>query len=87
MAVFENLSVRVSEGTLSTIKKFAHENGMSIRKVLDEVAAMISVGQLKAEGGHISLGGGYEYFEKVAREAGKDPRNIIAAVTEQLRRK
>lgn len=87
MAVTESLSARVTPGTLDKIKKFAHANGMSIGSALDEFAALIASGQIKTVGGHISLGNGYEGFEKAARDAGKDPRNVIAAVTDQLRRK
>ena len=35
MAATENMSVRVSEGTLKTIKKFSHDNGVSMRVVID----------------------------------------------------
>ena len=87
MASIENMSVRVTEGTLKTIKKFAHNNEVSIRVVLDEFAALINTGHVKMDGGHIKLDNPYKEFEKVAKDLGKDPIVVITSVTEQLRRK
>lgn len=86
-AVVENMSVRVGVGTLGTIKKFAHDNDMSIRTVLDDLAGLIHNGYVKAENGHIAVGSAYKEFEKAAKDTGKDPIVVITSVTEQLRRK
>ena len=86
-AVVENMSVRVSVGTLDTIKKFAHANDMSIRTVLDDLAELVRNGYIKAEKGHITVGSAYDEFEKAAKANGKDPIVVITSVTEQLRRK
>ena len=86
-AVVENMSVRVGVGTLGTIKKFAHDNDMSIRTVLDDLAELVRGGYIKAEKGHITVGSAYDEFEKAARANGKDPIVVITSVTEQLRRK
>ena len=86
-AVVENMSVRVSVGTLDTIKKFAHANDMSIRTVLDDLAELVRGGYIKAEKGHITVGSAYDEFEKAAKANGKDPIVVITSVTEQLRRK
>ena len=86
-AVVENMSVRVSVGTLGTIKKFAHDNDMSIRAVLDDLAGLIKEGYVTADKGHINVGSAYKDFEKAARDTGKDPIVVITSVTEQLRRK
>ena len=87
MASIENMSVRVTEGTLKTIKKFAHNNEVSIRVVLDEFAALINGGYIKMDDGHIKMDNPYEEFEKAAKAIGKDPIVVITSVTEQLRRK
>jgi hypothetical protein len=83
----ENMSVRVTDGTLKTIKRFAHNNGVSIRVVLDEFAALINAGYIKIDGKHIKMDNPYSEFEKVAKDVGKDPIVVITSVTEQLRRK
>ena len=86
-ATVETMCVRLTPGTLGTIKKFAHNNEVSIRVVLDEFAALINTGHVKMDGGHIKLENPYKEFEKVAKDLGKDPIVVITSVTEQLRRK
>ena len=87
MAATENMSVRVSEGTLATIKKFSHDNGVSMRIVIDGLAGFINAGYIKIDGKSIRLDNPYNDFEKAAKAIGKDPIVVITSVTEQLRRK
>ena len=87
MATTETMCVRLTPGTLGAIKKFAHDNNMSIRTVLDDLAGLIKEGYVTAEKGHINVGSAYKDFEKAARDTGKDPIVVITSVTEQLRRK
>jgi DNA-binding transcriptional MocR family regulator len=86
-ATVETMCVRLTPGTLGTIKKFAHDNDMSIRTVLDDLAELVRNGYIKAEKGHITVGSAYDEFEKAAKANGKDPIVVITSVTEQLRRK
>lgn len=65
-ATVETMCVRLTPGTLGTIKKFAHDNDMSIRTVLDDLAGLIHSGYIKAEKGHITVGSAYDEFEKAA---------------------
>ena len=87
MAATENMNVRVSEGTLKTIKKFSHDNGVSMRVVIDGLAEFINIGYIKIEGNSIRLDNPYKEFEKAVKAVGKDPIVVITSVTEQLRRK